>query len=325
MLVDEVEITVKAGDGGSGKVGFLRSKFVPRGGPSGGDGGGGGDVYIEGMGDIGALTRFRYQKYFGAQNGKGGMLKRKSGKDGSDLTLKIPIGSIIFIQSDKKSYEITSEGQKILLARGGRGGRGNWHFRTSTNQVPRYAEPGFSGEEKYLKIELRLIADIGLIGLPNAGKTSLLNELTNASGKVASYPFTTLEPNLGVMGNLILADIPGLIEGAAEGRGLGHKFLRHIQRTKVLVHCLSSESNNLKKDYEIVRHELVKFNKELPDKNEILVLTKSDILDDKRKKEKLKELKNIKKDSLVISIHDLDSLKTFQKKVINYINLENTA
>ncbi|MDP3954959.1 MAG: GTPase ObgE, partial [bacterium] len=269
MLVDEVEITIKAGNGGNGKVGFHRSKFVPRGGPSGGDGGRGGDIYAEGVSDIGALYRFRYQKHFAAENGEGGGLRKKSGKDGQDLTLKIPVGSLIFVKERKEeTFEVIREGEIFLLARAGRGGRGNWRYRTSTNQTPMYAQTGFPGEEKHLRIELRLIADVGLIGLPNAGKTSLLNELTNASAKVANYPFTTLEPNLGVMGNLILADIPGLVEGAAEGKGLGHKFLRHIQRTKVLAHCISADSPDLAKDYAIVRSELKKFNKELLDKKE---------------------------------------------------------
>jgi len=317
MLVDEVEITIKAGNGGNGKVGFRRSKFVPRGGPSGGDGGRGGDIYVEGVSDIGALYRFRYQKHFAAENGDGGDLRKKSGKDADDLTLKVPVGSIIYARNGKEeTFEIIKEGQIICLAKGGKGGRGNWRYRTSTNQTPMYAQTGFPGEEKHLKIELRLIADVGLIGLPNAGKTSFLNELTNASAKVANYPFTTLEPNLGVMGNLILADIPGLVEGAAEGKGLGHKFLRHIQRTKVLAHCISADSLDLKKDYEIVHSELKKFNEELLDKKEILVLTKTDLINQTEKKEKLAILKKINKNSLAVSIHDLESLKDFQKRVL---------
>lgn len=319
MLVDEVEITIKAGNGGNGKVGFRRSKFVPRGGPSGGDGGRGGDIYVEGVSDIGALYRFRYQKHFAAGNGEEGGLRKKSGKDADDLTLKIPVGSLIYAGNGREDvFEITEEGQVVCLAKGGKGGRGNWRYRTSTNQAPMYAQTGFPGEEKHLKIELRLIADVGLIGLPNAGKTSLLNELTNASAKVANYPFTTLEPNLGVMGNLILADIPGLVEGAAEGKGLGHKFLRHIQRTKLLAHCLSAESLDLEKDYEIIRHELKKFNKELLAKNEILVLTKTDLINKTEVKEKLSILKKLNKNALAVSIHDLKSLKAFQKLVLKF-------
>lgn len=320
MLVDEVEITIKAGNGGNGKVGFSRSKFVPRGGPSGGDGGRGGDVYLEGVSDIGALSRFRYQKYFAAEDGEGGGLRKKSGKDKDDLTLKVPVGSVIYARNGKEeTFEITKEGQIICLAKGGKGGRGNWRYRTSTNRAPMYAQSGFPGAEKNLRIELRLIANVGLIGLPNAGKTSLLNELTNASAKVANYPFTTLEPNLGVMGNLILADIPGLIEGAAEGKGLGYKFLRHIQRTKILAHCLSSESDDLKRDCGIIRKELGKFSKELLNIKEILVLTKTDLINEVEKEEKLKILKKMNKNTLAVSIHDLESLKAFQKLVLEIL------
>lgn len=320
MLVDEIEITIKAGNGGNGKVGFHRSKFIPRGGPNGGDGGRGGDVYVEGVSDIGALYRFRFQKSFAAEDGGGGLLRKKTGKDGQSITLKVPVGSIIISENgDQQTYEIAHEGQTSCLAKGGKGGCGNWRYRSSTNQTPLYAQPGQRTEEKHLKIELRLIADIGLIGLPNASKTSLLNELTRTSAKVANYPFTTLEPNLGVMGNFILADIPGLIEGAAEGKGLGHKFLRHVQRTKILAHCISSESEDLKKDYKIIRSELRKFNKELLDKKEILLLTKSDILNEKMKKEKVGILKKSNKDVLVVSVHDLISLKALQKLVLKLL------
>jgi len=315
MLVDEVDIIIKAGDGGRGKVAFLRSKFVPRGGPSGGDGGHGGDVYIEGVSDIGALYRFRYKKEFIAASGQTGLEDKKTGKSSQDLILKVPIGSIIS-DSQGQLLEIIKVGQSVCLAKGGKGGRGNWRFRSSTNQTPRWAEYGEKGEEKHLKIELKLIADVGLIGLPNAGKTSLLNEFTHASAKVANYPFTTLEPNLGVMGDLILADIPGLVEGAAEGRGLGHKFLRHIQRTKILVHCLPAESDNLPKDYQIIRQELGKFSQDLLAKKEILLLTKADLLGEAEKKEKIKILRKLNKKVLAVSIHDLDSLKLLQKLVL---------
>lgn len=315
MLVDEVDIVIKAGDGGRGRVAFLHSKFVPRGGPSGGDGGHGGDVYIEGVSDIGALYRFRYKKEFIAASGQAGLGDRKTGKSSQDLILKVPIGSIIS-DSQGQLLEIIKVGQSVCLAKGGKGGRGNWRFRSSTNQTPRWAEYGEKGEEKHLKIELKLIADVGLIGLPNAGKTSLLNEFTHASAKVANYPFTTLEPNLGVMGDLILADIPGLVEGAAEGRGLGHKFLRHIQRTKILVHCLPAESDNLPKDYQIIRQELGKFSQDLLAKKEILLLTKADLLGEAEKKEKIKILRKLNKKVLAVSIHDLDSLKLLQKLVL---------
>lgn len=313
MFVDEVEITIKAGDGGNGKVGFRHAKFIPKGGPSGGDGGKGGDVYAEGVNDIGALLRFRGQTNFSAEDGEGGRLKRHKGKDGQDITLKLPVGCVI--TSDSEAWEITEEGQKIRLAKGGKGGHGNWYYRTSINQAPKYAQSGMPGGEKRLKIELRLIADVGFIGLPNAGKTSLLNELTNASAKVANYPFTTLEPNLGAMGNLILADIPGLIEGAAEGRGLGHKFLRHIQRTKILVHGVSADSTDPKKDYQVVRRELGKFDPKLLKKKEILLLTKTDMVSESEKRKKLVLLKKLNSHVLAVSVHDLDSLRSLQKLI----------
>ncbi|MDP3888817.1 MAG: GTPase ObgE [bacterium] len=315
MLVDEVEIHVKAGNGGNGKVSFRRAKFIPKGGPDGGDGGRGGDVYVLGVSDLGALQRFRYQKDFAAEDGGAGLKNKMHGKDGEDLTLKVPVGSVITTHKNEV-FEVEKEGQFFRLIRAGRGGKGNWHFRSSTVQAPRYAQPGFPGEQRDLKIELRLIADVGLIGLPNAGKTSLLNELTRASAKVANYPFTTLEPNLGVMGNFVLADIPGLVEGAAEGKGLGHRFLRHVQRTKILAHAISAESENPKKDYEIIRKEIGKFDKEMLKKKEILLLTKYDLLSNKELKEKLAVLKKINKNVLAVSIHDLESLKRLQKLVL---------
>lgn len=320
MLVDEVKIIIKAGDGGNGKVAFMHRPHVPRGGPSGGDGGRGGDIYIEGVNDIGALYQFRSKNKVIAENGQDGMGSKKTGKSGQDLILKVPVGSIIN-DNNGQLLEIIKVRKSVCLAKGGIGGRGNWRFRTSTNQAPGFAEPGNKGEEKHLKIELKLIADVGLIGLPNAGKTSLLNELTRASAKVANYPFTTLEPNLGVMGDLILADIPGLIEGAAEGKGLGYKFLRHIQRTKVLVHCISSESDNLPKDYRLIRQELGKFSQDILTKREILLLTKADLLNEAEKKEKIKILAKLNKEVLAISIYDSNSLKLFQKLVLTTADL----
>ncbi len=316
MLVDEVKIVIKAGDGGNGKVAFLHRPFVPRGGPSGGDGGRGGDIYFEGVSDIGALYPFRSKNKVAAENGQDGMGDKKTGKSGQDLILKVPVGSIIS-DNHGQSLEIIKVGQNACLAKGGRGGYGNWRLRSSVNQTPRFAKPGKKGEEKHLEIELKLIAEVGLIGLPNAGKTSLLNELTRASAKVANYPFTTLEPNLGVMGDLILADIPGLIKGASCGKGLGHKFLRHIQRTKILVHCISSESDNLQKDYQLIRQELGKFSQDILAKSEILLLTKADLLNKIETKEKIKVLKKLNKKVLAISIYDLDSLKLLQKMVLN--------
>lgn len=316
MLIDEAEITVKAGNGGRGLISFRHEKFIPKGGPSGGNGGKGGDVYLMGVTDIGALRQFRFKKSFEAKNGQSGLPDKKSGKNSEDLIIKLPIGSVIKENESTDVYEITKENEMILVAKGGKGGQGNWHFRTSTDQAPQFAEHGIPGQFKTLKIELRLIAEIGLIGLPNAGKTSLLNELTNASAKVANYPFTTLEPNLGVMDDHIVADIPGLIEGAADGKGLGDKFLRHIQRTKVLVHCLSLESDNIKRDYEVVRKELSNFNPDLLQKEEIILLTKSDMVEEKIKTKSEKMMKKINPNVLVVSIHDWDSLQKL-RAIIN--------
>jgi GTP-binding protein len=317
VLVDEIEIIVKAGDGGNGLLAFRWNK-PPKSGPEGGEGGNGGNVYAEGVSDIAALGKYRFQKMFIAENGQKGLSQKGIGRWGQDLVLKLPVGSVITVKGFKQPMaEIIKVGERILLARSGEGGHGNWRFRATR---PNYAENGKPGQEKHLKIELRLIADIGLIGLANAGKSSLLNELTRASAKVANYPFTTLEPNLGVMGDYILADLPGLIEGAAAGKGLGHKFLRHVQRTRVLVHCLSAESENLKKDYDIIRSELGKFNEELLAKQEVLVLTKSDLLSEKGKKGKLKILKKLNPKVLIISVHDLESLHAFQTLLTKTLN-----
>lgn len=293
MIVDEAVITVKAGDGGDGAVSFRREKYVQKGGPDGGNGGDGGEVYIEGVADLSALKRFRYQKEFEAENGGRGMPKKMSGKNGKDLVLKVPVGTVIVDKRSNERWDISKIGEPLLIAIQGKGGRGNWHFRSPSNTTPKQFERGGWGQKRILELELQLIADVGFIGLPNAGKSSLLNELTRASVRVADYPFTTLEPNLGAMpsfaktsdgkSHLILADIPGLIEGASGGKGLGIKFLRHIRRTKVLVHCISAESNDVARDYQIVRQELKQFDPELLKKKELVVLTKVDLVNKKTK------------------------------------------
>ena len=305
MLIDEVEISVKAGDGGNGKVSFRREKYVPRGGPDGGNGGDGGDLIITGVADLMALKKYRFKKEFEAENGKVGGNRKKHGFDGRDLVLPVPVGTKITDQDVGEEWEILKTGEQIRLCRGGRGGRGNTEFKSSTNTAPRQFEKGGRGRKRNLRCELQLIADIGLVGLPNAGKSSLLNAITNAKAQVANYPFTTLEPNLGVLRKtqdkfLIIADIPGLIEGAAKGRGLGHKFLKHVRRTKVLVHLVSVESEN-------VREELSAFDKSLAEKDEVMVLSKVDLAD----KEKLKEMvKEIGDKAILCSIHDKDLLKS---------------
>lgn len=320
MLVDEVEIKINAGDGGNGKVGFHHEKHNPHGGPDGGDGGNGGDVYFTGVSEMTALRQFRFKKEFSAENGKAGGSNKKTGASADDLEIRIPTGTVIKDLASGEIWEINEVGEKILMAKGGKGGRGNWQFRSATNQTPMEFEQGTAGQERKLFLELRLIADIGLIGLPNAGKTSLLNELTAASAKIAAYPFTTLEPNLGVTENgLIIADLPGLIEGAHRGKGLGIKFLKHIERTKMIVHCLAADSNNVLADYETVRNELGSYDPELLNKKEIVLITKTDLAT----KEKLADIITKLKEKLGeggilgVSIYDYESIENLKRKLSN--------
>lgn len=316
MFIDEAEIVFKGGHGGPGKVSFYNRT---KGGPDGGNGGRGGDVYIIGTSDLMALRNFTVKKEIAAENGAMGESNRKFGKDGSDTEIRLPIGCLLEDLNTGEKFEITKPDQRILIAPGGLGGRGNYEFRSSRNTTPMYAQPGLPGLERYVKVNLSLIADFGLIGLPNAGKSSLLNELTRANAKVANYPFTTLEPNLGVLNKHILADIPGLIEGASEGKGLGIKFLKHIEKTSTLLHCISSETTDLKADYQLIRSELKKYNPNLLEKPEIIVITKTDLIDDKSLKELVKQAKKLAKNKLVItvSIHDWDALKQLTEALAN--------
>jgi GTP-binding protein len=318
MLTDEVKIKVFAGHGGNGMVAFSKTKMTL--GPTGGRGGNGGNVYFEGVSDLTALNRYRHKTDFYAGDGKQGKSDKSTGHTGADVILRVPIGSVLHNLETEEDIDITKVGQTVLVAQGGIGGRGNMYFRSPVNTTPEEAEEGKPGQEFPFFIELRLIADIGLIGLPNAGKSSLLNELTKAEAKVANYSFTTLEPNLGVMDDLIIADIPGLIEGASHGRGLGIKFLKHVKRTKILVHCISAESENIAEDYRIIRKELETYDSEFKKKSELLLLTKTDLFDKKIIKTKLAEIKKLakKKTSLgayAISIHDWDSLQDLKKKL----------
>jgi len=281
MLIDEVRITVKAGDGGDGRVSFYNDAFRPKGGPDGGIGGDGGSVYFEAVSDVTKLNQFRHAKVYAAQRGEQGGKNNCTGHNGEDLNIEVPVGTLVNYDNGT-SVELTQIGQKVLIARGGSGGRGNFCFKSSTNQTPKEKELGFRTQPKKLFLQLKLIAQVGLIGLPNAGKTSLLNELTSANAKVANYAFTTLEPNLGVMkSGLIIADIPGLIEGAADGKGLGDRFLKHVERTSLLIHCIAADSADPKKDYQTVRQELANYSSTLAKKPEIIVLTKTDTLEPK--------------------------------------------
>ncbi len=317
MLVDEVVITASGGRGGDGKISFKRNAQTARGGPDGGNGGNGGDLYFLGVNDISALSQFAYTKSIAAEDGTGGGKQNLFGKNGKDKIVKVPLGTQVLDLETKEVFEISST-EKILIATGGKGGRGNNEFKSATMQAPRYRELGLDGQKRKLKLELKLIADIGLIGLPNAGKSSLLQSITNAHPKVADYPFTTLEPNLGVMGKLVIADIPGLIEGASSGKGLGDKFLKHVERTHLLIHCIDSSSDDLKKDYETIRNELKVFNPKLLDKNEILLLTKTDLLTADGLAKKLKIAKKINSDVYTVTVLDDNSIIDFKAKISTF-------
>lgn len=282
MFIDQAEIEVSSGKGGDGMVHFHREKYVPRGGPDGGDGGHGGSIYLQVLPTLNTLAAFRHTSRYRAQDGRGGGSNNKSGKSADDLDVLVPPGTLVFeAESGALLGDMTSVGQRLLVCKGGRGGRGNQHFKSSINQVPRTAERGEPGESKRLRLELKLIADIGIVGVPNAGKSTLLSVLTNAKPKIAPYPFTTIEPNLGVARvdddtSVVLADIPGLVEGAAQGVGLGHDFLRHVQRTRVLIHLLDGLAENPLEDFEQTNAELGLFDPLLPKKPQIVALNKID-------------------------------------------------
>ncbi|MCC6934739.1 MAG: GTPase ObgE [Candidatus Yanofskybacteria bacterium] len=306
MLIDDVTITVAAGNGGDGAVAF--NKNLMELGPTGASGGHGGSVYCEGVADIGALSRWRNTKAATAEPGEQGGMQFRDGKDGADLVFPVPVGTVVHNLDTGEDVEITAIGECILLARGGKGGRGNFHFRSSLNTSPKRFEPGTPGQSFSIRLELKLIADIGLIGMPNAGKSSLLNELTRAQQKVANYPFTTLEPSLGVYYELIIADIPGLIEGAASGKGLGIKFLRHVERTRTLFHLVSCESDDPVRDWSVIRGELGAYSPVMLQKDERVLLTKTDLVDPATVERLCERFREAGVDALPLSIHDIESM-----------------
>ena len=320
-MIDYAKITIKAGDGGDGKVSFRREKYIPKGGPDGGDGGDGGDVFFEVDKDLNTLRPYQYQKKFTAERGRAGGGAKRHGRDGEDLVLKVAVGTII--DTGKNLIDLAKPGQRASVARGGKGGLGNWQFRSSTNTTPMIAEKGTLGEELELTLELKLLADVGLIGLPNAGKSTLLSVLTKAKPKIADYPFTTLEPNLGVMDwqkkSLVMADIPGLIEGASKGKGLGDQFLRHVERCGLLIHLIDGQSEDVLGDYKIIRKELEAHSKGLLKKPELVVLNKIDVLNDKQLKKGLTALKKTKKKVVKMSAVTKENLKELKDKIVGNV------
>jgi len=316
MLIDDVTVRFSGGRGGPGIVGFNRTKGNL--GPTGGNGGEGGDVILEGVNDISALLQFRFKKDFEAEQGGPGTTRLRDGAHGEDLILKVPVGTVVSNLDTHESHELTREGEQLVVARGGYRGRGNFRFKGSTNTSPTESEEGKEGESFTYRLELKMIADVGLIGLPNAGKSSLLNALTGAHSKVGSYAFTTLEPHLGAYYGLILADVPGLIEGASEGKGLGDKFLRHIERTRVLFHLISAESEDVIADYRVIRAELSAYSSVLSEKDEYILLTKSDTKDVASLTAACARLKEVNPRVLSISVIDDESLKPL-RTVLNSI------
>ena len=314
MLITEINIKFKAGDGGDGKVSFYKTRR----GPDGGNGGKGGSIFITSTSDIYALSNLSKTVKVEAGNGQHGMSNKKSGKFAEDLEVKLPIGAIITDKNSKEIFEVIDKDCRFLLCRGGWGGKGNWEYRSSKNVTPMYAQKGFEGQERDLYINLKLVADYGLIGFPNAGKSSLLKEITNANPKIGCYPFTTLEPNLGELGGKIIADIPGLINGASKGKGLGIKFLKHIERVSLIFHCLSCELKEPEKSYREIRNELKSYNPKLLKIPEIILLTKTDLKTEQEVKLSLKVLKKLRKQILPVSIHNLNSMKKLKTFIASF-------
>ncbi len=319
MILDDVTIDARAGKGGDGVVRFAKAKFDQ--GPTGGNGGRGGNVILRGVSDLGALRPFRQKKSVAAHDGADGEQDTRSGKDGANVVVPVPVGTVATDLTNDKVYDIVSVGQAVVVARGGNGGFGNHHFRSSRNTSPKIAKPGQPGEAIQLRLELKMIADVGLVGYPNVGKSNFLNAVTNAQSKVGDYHFTTLEPHLGAYYGLVLADIPGLIEGAADGKGLGHKFLRHIERTRVLFHFVDARSTHPVTDYRTIRKELHTFNPALTEKPEWIIVSRADDVPQKRVDATVKKLAKINQNVMPLSVLD-DTLLHNIKQLLNTINNE---
>lgn len=325
-FVDYLKVYACSGDGGGGSTHLHREKYITKGGPDGGDGGRGGHIIVRANPNLWTLFHLKFNKHFRADHGGHGAKSRSSGKDGKDVYIEVPLGTIIKdIDTQEVIFEITTENTEQTLLQGGKGGLGNWNFRSSTNQTPRYAQPGIEGQDAWFQLELKLLGDVGLVGFPNAGKSTLLSVLTSAKPKIADYAFTTLKPNLGIVDyrdyqTFVIADIPGIIEGAAEGKGLGHRFLRHIERNSILLFLIPADSDDIKKEYAILLNELKQHNPELLDKERLLAISKSDMLDDELKEEIKQELpEGIK--TLFISSIAQQGLVELKDDLWNMINL----
>ena len=327
-FVDYVKLTVKSGKGGKGSTHLRREKYIPKGGPDGGDGGNGGSIILLGDSSLWTLQSFRFKKHFKAGNGGDGSGSKKSGSSGKNIIIKVPLGTVVKdTVTNKTLFEINKEKQEVILLEGGKGGLGNSHFKSPTNQTPRYSQSGLPGQELEITLELKILADVGLVGYPNVGKSTLLSVLSDAKPKIADYEFTTLKPNLGIVSmseyrSFVMADIPGIIEGASEGRGLGHYFLRHIERNSILLYIIPVDSKNVKQDFKVLKKELIKYNPELADKDFIIAFSKSDLMD----KELLDEFENILKKEFKsipftifssVSSYGINSLKEILWKTLN--------
>ena len=325
-FLDQVKIYIKAGNGGDGSPSFRREKFIEFGGPDGGDGGKGGSVILKAEQNLNTLIDFRYQQHHKAKRGENGAGQNRTGKSGEDLILKVPLGTQVFEEDNKTLiYDFTKISEEFIAAAGGKGGLGNTRFKSSTNRAPRKFTKGTQGEEFTIWLQLKTIADIGIIGLPNAGKSSLLASVTNANPKIANYQFTTLNPNLGVASyddkEITIADIPGLVEGAHKGTGLGIQFLKHIERCKSLLHLIDITSEDLKKSYQQVKNELKKYSNKLTKKKELIVLNKTDLIDEKEVNQIIKDFKkNTKSEVIALSTFNKSSVSKIKSKLLNYVS-----
>lgn len=326
-FVDYVKIYAASGNGGKGSVHLHREKYIAKGGPDGGDGGRGGHIIIKGNSNLWTLYHLKFKKHFRAGHGGHGGSSRSTGADGEDVFVEVPLGTVIRdTETDDILFEITEDQQEVVLCEGGKGGRGNWHFKSPTNQTPRYAQPGLPLEEKRVTIELKVLADVGLVGFPNAGKSTLLSVITSAKPKIADYEFTTLKPNLGIVEyrdfqSFVMADIPGIIEGAAEGKGLGHYFLRHIERNSILLFLIPADADDIKKQYDILLDELRRYNPEMLDKERLVAISKSDMLDEELKAEMKAELDNeLPIDYMFISSVAQQGIKELKDKLWRLLN-----